>query len=277
MSIPIDSLPAENRQRLREKFETLPTNQHTGGWDDLWQQEFTPWDRKGPSLALKDAITGHPEVFGGPVKSEGGERKRAFVPGCGRGYDVLLLSSLGYNTYGLDASQTAVETARKYKTAHEDDEVYAPHDATIGRGEAKFIFSDFFKDDFFSETNGGKFDVIFDYTFLCALPPELRQDWTKRMSELLAPDGKLVCLEWPLGKDPKEGGPPHGLTSSLYEALFSRPGEKVRYNESGVVEPDQGIEKNDDSLVRVAHYRPERTHEAGKTSDYISIWKHWKS
>lgn len=158
-----------------------------------------------------------------------------------------------------------------------NDEIYAANDPAVGRGETKFILSDFFKDEFFPETNGGGFDLIFDYTFLCALPPELRPPWAKRMSELLAPAGRLVCLEWPLGKDPKEGGPPHGLTSNLYAQLFLRPGEDVKYAETGVVAADPSVEKSDNALVRVAHYMPERTHEAGKNMDYVSIWEHWKA
>lgn len=183
---------------------------------------------------------------------------------------------MGYDTYGLDASQTAIDTAKKFAASNGNDEAYEAHDSAIDRGESTFILADFFKDDFFSQTNGGKFDLIFDYTFLCALPPEIRHDWAKRMSELLAPDGKLVCLEWPLGKDPKEGGPPHGLTSNLYESLFSRPGEQVKYGELGIVEPESNVEKSDNALVRAAHYRPERTHSAGKETDYVSIWKHSK-
>lgn len=189
----------------------------------------------------------------------------------------MLLASLGYDTYGLDASETAIAAANKLKTETWNDEIYAAHDPSIGRGETKFLMHDFFKDDFLSETKGGKFDLIFDYTFLCALPLELRPPWAKRMSELLGPDGRLVCLEWPLGKDPKEGGPPHGLTSNLYEQLFLRPGEEVKYAESGTVAADQSVEKSDAALVRMAHFMPKRTHEAGKDKDYVSIWKHWKS
>lgn len=76
----VDKFAPEDRERLKQKFEGVPANQHTGGWDDLWQQDFTPWDRKGPSLALKDAVTGHAELFGGPLRSDK-QRKRAFVPG----------------------------------------------------------------------------------------------------------------------------------------------------------------------------------------------------
>jgi hypothetical protein len=84
----------------------------------------------------------------------------------GRGYDVLLLASLGYDCYGLDASETAIEAARKLKAASKDDERYAAHDPKVGPGESKFLLRDFFKDDFLAESNGGDFDLIFDYTFV---------------------------------------------------------------------------------------------------------------
>lgn len=76
---PMDNFPVQDRQRLKQHFQNMPAEKHTGGWDHLWQQDFTPWDRKGPSIALKDAVTGHPEIFGSPARSKG--RRRAFVPG----------------------------------------------------------------------------------------------------------------------------------------------------------------------------------------------------
>jgi len=108
------------------------------------------------------------------------------------------------------------------------------------------------------------------------------------MSELLAPEGFLVCLEWPLQKSPKEGGPPHGLSAELYEELLRKPGQEVECDDDDddgegyiVVSAgdsttsssggDDGRAKN--ALVRLERYRPSRTHEAGKDSDYISIWK----
>ncbi len=35
----------------------------------------------------------------------------------------------------------------------------------------------------------GQYHLIFDYTFLCALPPIMRKDWAKTMSKILHPDG----------------------------------------------------------------------------------------
>lgn len=83
-------------------------------------------------------------------------------------------------------------------------------------GACHFILGNFFEDDFLSETHADgssspkNFDIIYDYTFLCALPPPLRPKWAARMSQLLAPQGTLICTQYPLGKDPRLGGPPFG-------------------------------------------------------------------
>ena len=165
-----------------------------------------------------------------------------------------------------------------------DESKYPLHDSAVGRGEAKFVFGDFFKDDVLSETQGkssaaggggsGQFDVIYDYTFLCALPPHLRPSWAKRMVELLKPTGHLICLEFPLHKDPKAGGPPHGLSSELYEQLFAHPGREVSYDDGGKVrESNASGDLAEDALVKVAHWAPERSHEVGKGNDRVSIWR----
>lgn len=259
--------------KLKSQFLDHPSDQHVGRWDDLWKQGLTPWDRNGPSLALKDAITGHQDLFGSPVAKQGAkQRKRALVPGCGRGYDVLLLASLGYDAYGVDGSETAIGEAKKLAAAYADSDTYSVHDEDVGRGEAKFILDDFFKDDFLKITQGADFDVVFDYTFHCALPPDMRPKWARRMRDVLASHGRLVCLEWPLGKDPKAGGPPFALTSELYVELLKSPGDDVQYDESGrAIKTDKEI--GSEGLVRVKHYKPERTHQVGQTSDYISIWE----
>lgn len=70
---------------LRDKFLDQPPETHTKHWDDLWQKQTTPWDRNGPSIALKDTITGKKDVFGSSVKDANSQqRKRALVPGCKR-------------------------------------------------------------------------------------------------------------------------------------------------------------------------------------------------
>ena len=151
---------------------------------------------------------------------------------------------------------------------------YPVRDTKIGRGLRHFIVADFFKDDLSSHTSGAGFDVIYDYTFLCAIPPELRPQWSKRMSELLAPDGSLICLESPLAKPPNAAGPPYGLSSELYVQLFKQPGKDVRYAEDGYVAPDERPVDHPSGIVRIAHWSPARQHAVGKGGVMVSVWKH---
>jgi methyl halide transferase len=113
--------------------------------------------------------------------------------------------------------------------------------------------------------------------FLCALPPSLRAPWALRMSKLLAPNGSLICLEFPTHKPPKSGGPPWALPSTVYVELFKRPGEEISYDEDGKVIAEEK-EESDSALVRVTHFKPERTHAVGvvngEVKDWVSIWKH---
>jgi hypothetical protein len=269
----------DDREKLRQHFLGQPGPEQTNKWDGLWQQGTTPWDRSVPSPALIDALSEKADTLGAAaVAGDSKTRKRALVPGCGRGYDVLLFSSHGYDAYGLDASQTAIDYCKALAQEQGDDNSkYPVKDEQLGRGEQKFVYADFFKDDFLAQTNGGKFDVIYDYTFLCALPPDMRPRWSKRMSELLAFNGHLICLEFPLTKPPTSGGPPHGLSSELYVELFKRPGEEVNYDQDGYVKPDGASTQSQEALVRVDHWQPARSHQVGAGSDRVSIWKHASS
>ncbi|KAK5129603.1 hypothetical protein LTR08_003034 [Meristemomyces frigidus] len=269
-----------DREALRQHFAQIAPDQQVNGWNEMWQKKVTPWDRGTPNPALADAFKDNPKVFGRPFQ-EGkiGDprqppRKRALVPGCGKGYDVFLLTAYGYDAFGLDSSQLAVQGARACVDAKDRDHRYPLRNGLEGRGEAVFVQADFFGDAFLADTDGGQFDLIYDYTFLCALPPALRPKWAKRMSELLAPTGHLVCLEFPLKKEPKMGGPPHGLTGELYEELLSNPGREIGYNHGGYVCPDRSGERADDALERIARWKAERTHAAGQGSDCVSIWRH---
>ena len=97
------------------------------------------------------------------------------------------------------------------------------------------------------------------------------------MSELLGPDGCLVCLEFPSDKDPQIGGPPYALPPSVYVEHLGHPGEALAYSEDGFVKEDQHLLKNPTGLRRIAHWKPERTHEIGKGHDWVSVWKHLDS
>ena len=143
------------------------TSKHQNKWSHLWDKgDYLPWDRGIPNPALVDTITHQRHLLGSCfVEDHVGNkrRKRALVPGCGKGYDVLLLASFGYDAFGLDVSQTAV------KRCYEEQKVsgldYPVQDQNSGPGAVKFLYGDFFGTDWISNVEGdGKFDLIYDYT-----------------------------------------------------------------------------------------------------------------
>lgn len=288
-----DSTGPPPEKMLKQHFDAVPVSQQASGWDILYQKSQTLWDRAAPSPALIDTLTAHADLLAQPPSSSSKTRLRALVPGCGRGYDVLLLSSHGYDAVGLDTAETALADARALLASPELPTKYpCPGHDNGGRGPATFVNGDFF-DRSEKATPRGAFDLIYDYTFLCALPPVLRPQWAERMSELLAPGGRLVCLEFPLGKDPLAGGPPHGLTSGLYVRLFQAPGREVEYDAAGKAVEGESTEFTGAALVRVAHWKAERAHAAGQVrvhlpefhygiandgclqgNECVSVWKH---
>jgi SAM-dependent methyltransferase len=150
---------------LRGHFLNLDSAQHGAKWDQLWAEDFAPWDRGLPNPALDDALAERRDLFGARVGAHGGARKKALVPGCGRGYDVLLLSAAGYDAYGLELSDTALQGARALERESGGMEEYRVRDAAVGRGRVTYLAGDFFQDDFREGVEGGgKFDLIYDYT-----------------------------------------------------------------------------------------------------------------
>jgi SAM-dependent methyltransferase len=232
-----------------------------------------------------------------------GKRSKVLVPGCGKGYDVALFASWGYDAYGLEVSEHAALAAREYvegggEAAKSGDN--ATKDDKIGRGVMKVVVGDYFEDGWFGEcgANGvGEFDVIYDNTvsrllfttvieaaradglqqFLCALPPDLRPRWAKRTVSLLAPKGSLICLEFPTHKPAASAGPPWSLPPTVHVELLKQPGEDISYDDKGVVVATDRSETAQ-ALVRVAHYTPKRTHGVGVVNgvvrDCVSVWKH---
>lgn len=269
----------EARERLRQHFLNSDASTHPSRWDDLWKTgDFLPWDRGTPNPALVDTLEQRTELLGPAIATDSTtglkRRKRALVPGCGKGYDVLLLASFGYDAYGIEASANAVKACERH--AAEQADKYPARNTEVGSGSVKFVFGDFFKDGWIASVNGGLregFDLVYDYTFLCALPPTLRPTWSDRMSSLLSPTGRLICLEFPTYKPPSTGGPPWALPPVVYEEILTRPGEEIQYNKEGNVVVQTPVKDNVKALVRIAHWQPERTHEVGKGTDWVGIWK----
>ncbi len=170
-------------------------------WEAHWRERNVPWDRGESPPALHESLAAWAPAPG----------TRALVPGCGAGYDVLTLARAGLVAVGLDLAESS--RARF-------DEV------TAGESTASLCVGDFFE---FVPTE--PFGLVFDYTFLCAIPPARRSDWATAMGSLLRSGGELWSLVYPIvpAADPAKGPPfrllPEEVTALLateFELLESR-------------------------------------------------------
>ncbi|KAI0394654.1 S-adenosyl-L-methionine-dependent methyltransferase [Xylariaceae sp. FL0594] len=256
---------------LSEHFKAAEPQEHSSKWHELWEINHCPWDRGGPSMPLYDLLKENP----GSLIALPDEKnpKKALVPGCGRGYDVLLLSSFGYDVYGLDVSPKAVEEAKANSEKALSEGQY-PVQSEGKRGSVTWLVDDFFAQVW--KDVDTRFDLIFDYTFFCALPPLMRPSWASRMRSLLAPGGRLVCLEFPSEKKASEGGPPWAAPPEEYVGYLSNPGAAPRRDENGGVIAGKVETPMPGSLKRLLHIKPKRTHTSGmvdgRVQDFISVW-----
>ncbi|KXG53064.1 TPMT family [Penicillium griseofulvum] len=273
-----------NPKAMQAHLAQYKGDKYVDGWASLWDKgDNLPWDRGFPNPALEDTLVNQRSTIGAPVATDAqgkSYRRKALVPGCGRGVDVLLLASFGYDAYGLEYSAAAVEACKKEE--NDNANWYRVRDETIGAGKVTWIQGDFFDDAWLHKIgvplNG--FDIIYDYTFFCALEPSMRPKWALRHTQLLAPSpaGNLICLEFPRHKDPQAAGPPFASSSEAYMAHLSHPGEEVPYDAKGVVKHEPLRAPSKAGLERVAYWTPERTHEVGQGEngvihDRVSIWR----
>lgn len=158
-------------------------------WDARYLAQRTPWDYGRVPLALTRWLASHP-----------GRGATVLIPGCGSGYEIIAFAAAGWRVTALDFSPAAVARAR----------------AVVGPALAERVLrGDFFTEDF----SDAPFDLIYERTFLCALPPELWPKLAERTAALLKPDGMLAGFYF-FGE--KEDGPPFGLMPGEDEQILGR-------------------------------------------------------
>jgi 2-polyprenyl-3-methyl-5-hydroxy-6-metoxy-1,4-benzoquinol methylase len=165
---------------LEDRISTVPFSEQGPRWDGCWKEALTPWDRGTASIALHDLLSQrhdlvppsqHLDHRGHPLRDSTGavQKKTALVPGCGRGHDVLLLSSWGYDVWGLDYSAAAKEEAIKNQKQAESEGLYKPIEG-LDKGQIHWVTGDFFQQDWVKGAGvDGKFDLIYDYTVITHL------------------------------------------------------------------------------------------------------------
>ena len=162
-------------------------------WEEAWQEGVTPWDAGDAPPALLDLLSEATDL----------PRGRALIPGCGSGYDAFALARAGYEVLALDIAPLAVERFKKLR-----DEA----GLRVEQADARCV-------DFFSFAPEEPFSLIWDYTFLCAIPPTMREAWAEQMRRLVAPKGELVTLIYPV-REMDDVGPPYAMSPQLVSDLL---------------------------------------------------------
>ncbi|MFC2176509.1 methyltransferase domain-containing protein [Bacteroidota bacterium] len=156
-------------------------------WNDRYVGNQIGWDLGTPSTPLKEFIDTLTD-----------KSIRILIPGCGNAYEAEYLHQQGFkNVFVIDLAPLALAGFSKRVPEFPKDHL---------------ILGDFFE-------HQSEYDLILEQTFFCALNPELRAAYAKKMNELLAPNGKLagVMFCFPL----TEAGPPFGGSTKEYTGYFN--------------------------------------------------------
>ena len=157
-------------------------------WEERYQQGEDKWDVGEISTPIKEYID---QITDKKIK--------ILIPGAGNGYEFEYLIKNGFkNSFVVDYAETPLENIKKRIPDLNENQV---------------INSDFFELE-------GKFDLIIEQTFFCALNPELREEYVRKMKSILNPKGKIAGLlfQFPLTTE----GPPFGGSKEEYIALFQK-------------------------------------------------------
>jgi hypothetical protein len=164
---------------------------------DFWNTRYaagkTPWDLGGVPAALHSFLARTK-----PPRS-------VLIPACGSGYEVQAFYDAGFNVTAIDFSPAARERAARI----------------LGPLHRCVIPGDFFRHDF----AGQNFDLIYERTFLCSLPPERWPAYARRMAELL-PKGKILAGIFLYGEESEP--PPFPLTEAQASELLGNDFELIR-------------------------------------------------
>jgi SAM-dependent methyltransferase len=167
-------------------MEKSADSTHPDFWTIRYATGRTPWDFGGVPAALKSFL------------ARSSTPGRVLIPGCGSGYEVQAFHTAGYDVTAIGFSPAAVDQAKR----------------VLGLLAEKVLFGDFFAHDFGPRC----FDLIYERTFLCSMPPSRWPDHANRVADLLSAGGRLIGIF--LYAEQSAPGPPYPLTEKQAERLF---------------------------------------------------------
>lgn len=156
-------------------------------WSERYKLGLTGWDIGRPSSPLMQYLD---QIENKSI--------RVLIPGAGNGYEADYAFRLGFsNVHVLDISAEPLEHFRLKNPDFPKENLH---------------HQNFFEHNF-------TYDLILEQTFFCALDPNLREQYSQKMLELLNPGGKLVGVLFDRTFDFQ--GPPFGGNKEEYLTYFT--------------------------------------------------------
>lgn len=153
-------------------------------WNERYVNNQTGWDLGEVSPPLKHYIDQLENTSA-----------RILIPGAGNAYEMSYLIEKGFSNVSIiDIAPRLIASLKKRK----------------GTEHVNLIEGDFFN-------HSGTYDLILEQTFFCAISPDRRDEYVKKMHELLDTNGKLCGV---LFDREFEGGPPFGGNRKAYKTRF---------------------------------------------------------
>lgn len=154
-------------------------------WNNRYLQKQTGWDIGYASPALCELLD-----------EQKNKKIAILIPGCGNAHEAIYAKKQGFSNISLlDFSEEVCTNFLKANNSFQKEEV---------------ICADFF-------AHKGKYDLILEQTFFCAIDPMRRQEYASKMHSLLNPNGLLCGL---LFDSEFPAGPPFGGSKEEYISYF---------------------------------------------------------
>lgn len=177
-------------------------------WDHRYLTNETGWDMKQVSPPLKSYID--------TIKDN---NLKILIPGCGNAYEAEYLLAKGFTNVTLIDFSNVVTGRLKEK---------------YNGKPLKIINENFFD-------HKGKYDLILEQTFFCALHPSLQKKYVQKCYDLLNDGGKIAGVFF--NKKFVDVEPPYILNDAEYKKLFSHLFTFEKYEEcKNSIGPRQGYE-----------------------------------
>jgi SAM-dependent methyltransferase len=155
-------------------------------WNTRWEKGETGWDIGYAAPAITQYMMQYTD-----------KSAAILIPGCGNAYEAEWLEKQGFTNI------TLIDIAPK--AAEQLNEKFQ-YIAAI-----KVLCEDFFQHE-------GKYDLLIEQTFFCAIPPIRRKEYVQKAASLLKPNGKIIGVLF--DKIFEQPGPPFGGSADEYRSLF---------------------------------------------------------